>query len=87
MQPTEEELKIIAYIRAAKENRTQRKSGYLGIIMFALLIGDIILVAVNAYSSAWGVAVFMILMALMAFGNYFIRKPEKVIAERLLKEG
>jgi hypothetical protein len=84
MQLTEKEKSYIAYTRAYELNKTKRKMIILVLIAMILMILDVTIL--NNYQLPMMIAGFCIIVA-GTIASYFIRRPEKNIADKILKEG
>jgi hypothetical protein len=82
MQLTVKEKQLIAYERAYVQNKTGKKIKWLAVAAFLLLLLDLLLLN----NSAAGAVIGFCILFTGGIISQFIRRPEKRIAESILKE-
>ena len=85
MQLTDSEKRMVAYSRAYVQNKTKRKLALTGGAMLLALI--VLIIVMNNIDASWLAILGFAIIASVPAAGYFIRKPEKHIAEQILKEG
>lgn len=86
MELTDAEKKMVAYARAYKENRSGSRIIKVMVPVFALALVTMVLNMTEVISQGYSILIVFILIGVVIFIASRIRRPEKAIAERILKE-